>query len=122
MIGLFSILQYMNPSVSIHNCDTGSPNGYEEILKWDASLGPQPTQSEIDAARSAAELSMKMSAIRAERDVRLAATDYLAMPDYPNKPVSLTTYRQALRDFPATINAAALSWPLDVNTLNWPIL
>ena len=41
--------------------------------------------------------------VRAERDKRIASTDYLAMPDYPlteDKRVAVLAYRQALRDIP----------------------
>lgn len=91
------------------------------ISKWDETiLGPQPTQPALDAARPLAEAALKLFAIRAERDRRLAKTDYQAMPDYPSPPAGLAAYRGALRDFPATVNVAALSWPMNVNALNWP--
>ena len=43
------------------------------------------------------------ASIRAERDKRIAATDYLVMPDYPISQENLEeikVYRQALRDIP----------------------
>lgn len=43
------------------------------------------------------------ASIRIERDKRIAATDYLVMPDYPldvNKLEEIKAYRQALRDLP----------------------
>lgn len=92
------------------------------ITRWDMVLGVQPTQSQIIAAAPAAKAVHNMAAIRAERDRRLTATDYMAMPDYPAKPANLVVYRQALRDFPATIDPATLTWPMDVDTLNWPVL
>ena len=42
--------------------------------------------------------------LRSERDQRLAATDYLLMPDYPlsdDQRTILQVYRQALRDLPS---------------------
>lgn len=53
---------------------------------------PAPTEEEL------------FSSLRIERDRRLAATDYLVMPDYPISESSLMAvkaYRQALRDLPA---------------------
>lgn len=53
---------------------------------------PAPTEEEL------------FSSLRIERDRRLAATDYLVMPDYPISEGSLMAvkaYRQALRDLPA---------------------
>ena len=52
---------------------------------------PVPTQEDL-AAR-----------VRAERDRRIAETDYLVMPDYPlsqEKLEEIKVYRQALRDLP----------------------
>lgn len=52
---------------------------------------PEPTDEEI-AER-----------VRRERDGKIAATDYLAMPDYPlceEDRAVVTAYRQALRDVP----------------------
>lgn len=61
---------------------------------------------------AAALYEARASYVRAERNRRLAATDFMAMPDYPNPPAGLAAYRQALRDvpdqqgFPETI-----AWP-----------
>ena len=52
---------------------------------------PTPTQEELAAS------------VRAERDRRIAETDYLVMPDYPlsqEKLEEIKAYRQALRDIP----------------------
>ena len=95
-----------------------------EIAFWNSSkLGSQPSRAQIDAAMPLAIAALIMSAIRAERDRRLAATDFQMMPDYPaaKKPAGLDAYRQALRDFPAAVDAATLSWPPDVAALNWPM-
>tara|TARA_R110000803_G_scaffold39136_2_gene84413 strand:+ start:7149 stop:7433 length:285 start_codon:yes stop_codon:yes gene_type:complete len=43
-----------------------------------------------------------MSDIRAKRDTALAATDWAALPDSPTMSDAMTTYRTALRDYPAT--------------------
>lgn len=52
---------------------------------------PLPTPEELAAS------------VRAERDRRITATDYLVMPDYPisqEKLEEIKVYRQALRDLP----------------------
>lgn len=44
------------------------------------------------------------SQVRAERDMKIAETDYLAMPDYPlsdEDKAAVMAYRQALRDIPS---------------------
>jgi hypothetical protein len=52
---------------------------------------PEPTDEEI------------AEQVRLERNRRIAATDYLAMPDYPlseEEKAAVMVYRQALRDVP----------------------
>ena len=43
-----------------------------------------------------------MDTIRTNRDDLLAATDWSALPDSPTMSDAMTTYRTALRDYPAT--------------------
>lgn len=58
MISLFNVLQFINPLVSLNTVNVGSPNGYEKIISWDISIGPQPTQVQIDVARPGAEMAI----------------------------------------------------------------
>ena len=61
------------------------------VTEEQAYVPPVPTAEEL-AAR-----------VRAERDRRITATDYLVMPDYPldtDKLEEIKVYRQALRDLP----------------------
>jgi hypothetical protein len=61
------------------------------VTEEQAYAPPVPTVEEL-AAR-----------VRAERDRRITATDYLVMPDYPldtDKLEEIKVYRQALRDLP----------------------
>ena len=63
----------------------------EMVTEEQAYVPPVPTVEEL-AAR-----------VRAERDGRIAETDYLVMPDYPldtDKIEEIKVYRQALRDLP----------------------
>ena len=60
--------------------------------------------------------------VRAERDRRITATDYLVMPDYPldtDKLEEIKAYRQALRDLP---QQSGFPWggPDDPECL-WPV-
>lgn len=60
--------------------------------------------------------------LRAERDRRLTATDYLLMPDYPlsdDQRTILQVYRQALRDLPAQEGAP---WDGGGDETPWPEL
>lgn len=71
---------------------------------------PVPTTEELAAS------------VRAERDRRITATDYLVMPDYPisqDKFEDIKVYRQALRDLP---QQSGFPWggPDDPECL-WPV-
>lgn len=74
-------------------------------------VAPTPTQEELAAS------------IRAERDRRITATDYLVMPDYPisqEKLEEIKVYRQALRDIP---QQPGFPWGgLDDPECTWPSL
>ena len=50
--------------------------------------------------------------MREERNKRLAATDWAAMPDSPTMSSAMTTYRTALRNVPAQENfPTTITWP-----------
>lgn len=54
----------------------------------------------------------KAMEIRAERDIRLAKTDWMALPDSPRCTPELLAYRQALRDITAQPGfPASVVWP-----------
>jgi len=60
--------------------------------------------------------------LRTERDRRLAATDFLLMPDYPisdDQRAVVQAYRQALRDLPAQSGAP---WDGGGEATPWPEL
>ena len=72
---------------------------------------PVPTTEELAAS------------VRAERDKRITATDYLVMPDYPldtDKLEEIKAYRQSLRDLPQQLgfpwqgpDDPACPWPVE---------
>lgn len=68
---------------------------------------PQPTEAEL--------LAQKEASIRSTRDYCLQLTDYLVVPDYPISEADkqkVVTYRQALRDLPATAGfPETIAWP-----------
>lgn len=69
---------------------------------------PAPTEAEL------------FQQLRAERDRRLTATDYLLMPDYPlsdDQRTILQVYRQALRDLPSQEGAP---WDGGGEATPWP--
>lgn len=80
-----------------------SPNGTITFIP------PEPPSSES-----------LFAALRAERDRRLTATDYLIMPDYPLDATikdAVQIYRQALRDLPSNEGAP---WDGGGKETPWP--
>ena len=80
------------------------------IVEWN---GPdaQPTEAELQAAYDAAIVDVSWKQLRAERDRRLAETDWWVLPDRTATTEQLA-YRQALRDLPAnTSDPANPIWP-----------
>lgn len=71
---------------------------------------PEPTDEEI------------AEQVRLERDRRIAATDYLAMPDYPlseEEKAAVMVYRQAFRDVPSQEGfPREVVWPEVPSVLN----
>lgn len=75
------------------------------ILRFQIVAVPTPTLDEL------------ASKVRAERDMKIAETDYYMMPDYPADPETLEVvknYRKALRDI--TLQSG---FPRDVE---WPVM
>ena len=72
-------------------------------LNWVDSSQTKPTESEIDAEVTRLTNAEPMRLLRIERNARLAETDYMALSD-----TTITdawkTYRQQLRDLPASAN------------------
>lgn len=97
---------------SVHEYATTHP---ERVTEEPPYVPPVPTTEELAAS------------VRAERDKRITATDYLVMPDYPldtDKLEEIKAYRQALRDIPQQLgfpwngpDDPACPWPV-IPTLN----
>jgi hypothetical protein len=82
----------------IHNCETG------EITEVEL------TDEEIAALRPADEAAW--NALRAERNRRLADTDWTVLGDSPTPTAAWKAYRQALRDLPVnTTDPFNPVWP-----------
>ena len=80
--------------------------------------------AEAEAARLAEYNSetARFERLRAERDQRLAATDYLLMEDYPldnTHKEAVRLYRQALRDLPSQEGAP---WDGGGESTPWPVM
>ena len=98
-------------------------DNYASPARYMEAPGPLPAGAvTIRPDRPAPTAKEQTTTIRAERDRRIAATDYLVMPDYPiaaNALAAVKTYRQALRDLPAR---DGFPWDGDIAAAPWPAL
>ena len=80
---------------------------HELFCDWDDDQGAFPTDDEMNAAVAIA----NWDNMRKERNELLAATDFYANTDVTMS-ADMTTYRQALRDLPAsTADSEDVVWP-----------
>ena len=94
--------------------------GYEySDLNWQDS-STKPTESEIDAEVTRLNNAEPMRQLRVERDARLTACDWRASSDLTISD-AWKTYRQALRDLPASASPSLDSnYDLDLTSVTWP--
>ena len=89
-------------------------------LEWLDSSQTQPTETEVTNKISALDTSEPMRLLRVERDKRLAACDWRASSDLTISN-AWKTYRQALRDLPASASPTLDSnYELDLTSVTWP--
>ena len=90
-------------------------------LSWDASNSKtKPTESEINAEITRLNNAEPMRLLRVERDARLTKTDWRASSDLTLSN-DWKTYRQALRDLPASASPSLDSnYDLDLTSVTWP--
>ena len=89
-------------------------------LNWLDSKQTKPTETEVNSKISELDNAEAMRLLRVERDTRIAKTDWRASSD-----LTLTdawkTYRQALRDLPASASPKLDSnYDLDLTSVTWP--
>ena len=89
-------------------------------LNWLDSSQTKPTATEVNSKISELDNAEPMRLLRLERDKRIAKTDWRASSD-----LTLTdawkTYRQALRDLPASATPKLDSfYELDLTSVTWP--
>ena len=89
-------------------------------LNWVDSSQTKPTESEIDAEVTRLDNAEPMRLLRIERDRRLSACDWRASSDLTLAD-AWKTYRQALRDLPASASPSLDSdYDLDLTSVTWP--
>lgn len=93
------------------------------VRLWEAEKARLTAEAEAAEAARLAEYNSepaRYARLRAERDQRVAAADYLIMPDYPlddEVRAAVRAYRQALRDLPARAGAP---WDGGGEATPWP--
>ena len=89
-------------------------------LTWLDSNQTKPTESEVNAEITRLTNAEPMRLLRVERDRRIAKTDWRASSDL-TLASAWSTYRQALRDLPASASPSLDSnGNLDLTSVTWP--
>ena len=89
-------------------------------LEWMDSSQTKPTETEIDNKIVALDSAEAMRLLRVERDKRIAKSDWRGNSDLTMSD-AWKTYRQALRDLPASASPKLNSdYELDLTSITWP--
>ena len=89
-------------------------------LTWLDSSQTKPTETEINSKIASLDSAEPMRLLRVERDKRIANTDWRASSDLTLAD-AWKTYRQALRDLPASATPKLDSYyELDLTSVTWP--
>ena len=96
----------------------------DDITEWHSSDITQPTDSAINTKLTELINAYPMTLLREERDRRIATSDWRivkAKETSTNIPAAWKTYRQALRDLPASSTPKLNSDDnLDMSSVTWP--
>ena len=89
-------------------------------LTWLDTKQTQPTETEVNSKISELDNAEAMRLLREERDRRITLTDWRASSDLTLAD-AWKTYRQALRDLPASATPKLGSdYELDLTSVTWP--
>ena len=89
-------------------------------LEWLDSSQTKPTETEVNSKISELDNAEAMRLLREERDRRITLTDWRASSDLTLAD-AWKTYRQALRDLPASATPKLdSSYNLDLTSVTWP--
>lgn len=92
---------------------------YDKLTWLDSST--KPTEAEIDAELIKINDVEPMRRLREERNRLLVESDWMAYPDSPTMSDAWKTYRQALRDLPAsTTPVLDDNAPIGITSVTWP--
>ena len=89
-------------------------------LEWLDGSQTKPTETEVTNKVAELDAAEPMRLLRVERDVRISKTDWRASSDLTISD-AWKTYRQALRDLPASASPKVGSdYQLDLTSVTWP--
>ena len=89
-------------------------------IEWLDSVQTKPTETEINNKISELDAAEPMRLLRLERDRRIKLTDWRASSDLTLSD-AWKTYRQALRDLPASATPKLnYNYDLDLTSVSWP--
>ena len=89
-------------------------------LEWLDGKQTKPTEIEVNSKIAELDSAEAMKLLREERDNRIAKTDWRASSDL-TLASAWSTYRQALRDLPASATPKLNSeYELDLTSVTWP--
>ena len=89
-------------------------------LEWQDDSQTKPTETEVNTKISELDNAEPMRLLRLERDKRISNTDWRASSDLILAN-AWKTYRQALRDLPASATPKLDSYyELDLTSVTWP--
>jgi hypothetical protein len=95
-----------------------------ENLEWFDKTQTQPTDSAIEAEITRLNNAEPLRLLRIERDSKLANTDWVVLDDSPlsaSKKTEWKTYRQSLRDLPASASPKLdANGNLDMSSVTFP--
>ena len=92
---------------------------YSKLVWLDSDT--KPTEAEIDAELIKINDVEPMRRLREERNRLLVESDWMAYPDSPTMSDAWKTYRQALRDLPAsTTPVLDDNAPIGITSVTWP--
>ena len=95
--------------------------GNSTITFWSDDSVAKPTDSAIDAELTRLNNAESMRLLRLERDSKLVKTDWMSLSDSPTMSDAWKTYRQALRDLPASASPKLESdGNLDMTSVTFP--
>ena len=116
---IYDVVEILKPN-SNYNIKSNEYSG----LEWLDSADTKPTETEINNKISELDAAEAMKLLREERNVLLSETDWMVIKSQETGvaiPDAWKTYRQALRDLPASSTPTLdANYELDLSSGTWP--